>query len=195
MALNRAELVRRLEALERLVGTHPDIPWDVERFASFGDALVVRCSACGEPNVPADIWDVGRRMLDGGYETLFTVTLYDSEDADEEASRAAWRAAEDQAHALLQVLDALPSLVQRLREDAAEGDPLPDAGGVRLVAGPRHVWVDPKADPNQVNGIYEATVVVPPGCEIHRLSSRVCERGTKGCLFSHTGGGNGQPTT
>lgn len=190
MALNRAELVRRLEALEKLVKPDPGIPGDVERFMQFGDALVVHCDTCGEVNIPADVWDVGRRILDGGYQTVFTVALPDSEEPSEEESRAAWKGAEDRAFALLQILDALPSLIERLREDAGEGESLPSVDGVDLVMGPRHVWTDPAADPNQQNGIYEVTVCDPPGCEVSVLSSRVCERGTKSCILSHTSEGS-----
>jgi len=187
MSLNRAELVRRLEALERRVGTDPAVATDAERFASFGDALVFHCDSCGDVNVPADVWDVSRRLPEGSYQGLFSVTFHPVEDASPEEDKAGWREAEDQAYALVQVLDALPSLIQLLRQDAEEGDLLPAVDPVDLVLGPRQVWMDPDADPDQENGIYEVTVQDPPGCEVSPVSSRACERGTKGCIVSHTG--------
>jgi len=189
VALNRAELVRRLEALERQVGTHPDIPWDVERFVHLSDSVVMRCESCDAVNIPADVWDVCRRLPDGGYETLYGVMIQDDPQVEKEQAKKVWRAAEDQAYALTQVLDALPSLIQCLRldaEDAGEGDLLPSTDGVALVAGPRHLWIDPAGHETE-NGIYEATVCDPPGCEVSVLSSAICQRGTQGCIISHTG--------
>lgn len=170
MAFNLAELLRRLEALERHVGTHRDIPSDVERFVHLSDSVVVRCESCDAVNIPADVWDVCRRLADGGYETLYGVMVQDDPKAEKDQAKKVWRGAEDQAYALVQVLDALPPLIECLRARGL-------SEGLGLYAGQGPVHID---------------TAVPPGCEVVAVSSRVCERGTKSCVLSHTGGSGGE---
>lgn len=57
-----------------------------------------------------------------------------------------------------------PTLLKTLAEEAAreiQSREPPTTDGVTLELGERRLWVDPDADPDQVNGIYEVTSIDP----------------------------------